>query len=366
MTESTTPRGGRLRRILCKLGIFLGSTLVALLLAEGLTRIFFDAPPAREERTGPAFGRQIAPPVGYELIPGVTTSWFFPGSSYSEERTIVATINGHGLRGPAFDREKPGGVRRVLCLGDSFVFGTGVQDDETWPAYLQEFLDAEHPGGPVEVWNCGVPGFDTVQEIAFLEERLLSTDPDLVVLCYYINDAQIGEEKLARLSSLERFLNRWSKDSAEGLPKQIRSVSRLADILARRTSRRIAMSQYNRSMSLQYTEGSTGWTAVTRELVRGRELCAERGIGFVVVFYPTMQHAGEHLASHESLQKLIEFCRDERIDWLDLEPVLEKLPVERMWVHPLNMHPNAEVHAVAAKAIGRFLLERGELAAEPR
>jgi hypothetical protein len=79
-----------------------------------------------------------------------------------------------------------------------------------------------------------------------------------------------------------------------------------------------------------------------------------------------MQHAGEHLASHEPLRKVLEFCRDERIDSLDLEPVLEPLPVEKMWVHPLNMHPNAEVHAVAAKAIGRLLLERRELADEPR
>lgn len=366
MTNSTTARGGRLRRVLLRLGVLLGSTIVALLLAEGITRLLVAAPPAREERTGPPLGRTIDAPIGYELIPGVTTTWFFPGSSYSEERTIVATINQHGLRGPAFEVEKPRGVKRVLCVGDSFVFGTGVQDDETWPAQLQVLFDGEAQERSIEVWNCGIPGFDTVQEIAFLEERLLPFDPDLVVLCYYINDAQIGEEKMARLSWFNRLLKRWSKENPQGLAKHVRSVSRLAEILARTTSRRIAMSQYNRSMNLQYTEGSTGWTAVTREFVRGKQLCAERGIGFVVVLYPTMSRQGEGLASHEPFQMVLEFCRGEQIDCLDLEPVLEQFPVEEMWVHPLNMHPNSEAHAIAAEAIRSFLGERSELTVAPR
>jgi hypothetical protein len=52
-----------------------------------------------------------------------------------------------------------------------------------------------------------------------------------------------------------------------------------------------------------------------------------------------------------------EFCASEAIECLNLEPALEPLPVEEMWVHPLNMHPNAELHRVAAESIGAFLLE---------
>ncbi len=357
--DRSEPRRGGLRRTLIKLGISLGSLVVALLVAEGITRLFFEAPPQLESHNGPQYVRPIEPPIERELIPGVTTSWLYPGCAYNEEKTIVARINEHGVRGRSFSAKKPEGVTRILCVGDSMTFGTGVQEDETWPVALQEVLEAE--GKTVEVWNCGVPGFNTIQEVAFLEERLLPFDPDLVILCYYVNDAQIGEPVRVKHSGLDKLLMRFAKNNPKGLAKQVRSVSRLAEIVARRLFVRISMKQYNANNRLPYTAGTEAWLAVQRELKRARELCETRGIGFCLVLYPIPQREGDYLATHQAYQHVRTFCEAERIACLDLEPVLLPLPVEEMWVGPLNMHPNGELNRVSAGAIGQFLLDGGFL-----
>src|SRR5262249_49458840 len=57
------------------------------------------------------------------------------------------TLNQYGFRGP----ERPAEARRsILLLGDSFTFGSGVNDDETFASRLGRALGPE-----VQVWNGG-------------------------------------------------------------------------------------------------------------------------------------------------------------------------------------------------------------------
>jgi hypothetical protein len=46
---------------------------------------------------------------------------------------------------------------RVLVLGDSFIFGMGVEDDQTIPSYLATNLNKF--GIAARVWNGGVPAY---------------------------------------------------------------------------------------------------------------------------------------------------------------------------------------------------------------
>ena len=87
---------------------------------------------------------------------------------------------------------------RIVVLGDSFTFGTGVSDRGTWPAALRRSLRNQRERAPelklpaCEVWNYGVEGYDTTKEIRLLRERVLplELDPDLVVLAFFFNDVE--------------------------------------------------------------------------------------------------------------------------------------------------------------------------------
>ena len=71
------------------------------------------------------------------------------------------TINSKGLRDREYPFDKPGGTKRILVLGDSYVWGYGVADDEIFTVYLEERLAGSSP--PWEVLNSGVSGWAAVR-----------------------------------------------------------------------------------------------------------------------------------------------------------------------------------------------------------
>jgi lysophospholipase L1-like esterase len=100
-------------------------------------------------------------------------------------------VNAFGLRGP--ERAPRGADEvRVLCLGDSFVYGQGVAESDTISAQLERVLADRRATGarPVTVWNGGHRGYNTEQELALLEELVPGLDPDVVVLVWYPNDLE--------------------------------------------------------------------------------------------------------------------------------------------------------------------------------
>jgi lysophospholipase L1-like esterase len=116
------------------------------------------------------------------FLPGNERLLFPPKSVavYSTaEFNIKATINNLGFRG----RDFPGGSRKrrtIMTLGDSFTFGWGVADQETWSAVLEERLRAG--GLDVEVVNLGQPGTYPAYYAEIAERAVPVLKPDLVIV----------------------------------------------------------------------------------------------------------------------------------------------------------------------------------------
>lgn len=102
------------------------------------------------------------------------------------------SINSHGLRDREFSLEKPAGVYRILMLGDSTTFGWGVAEENTVAKILERRLGQTCSPGPCrfEVLNAGVGNYGTVQEYTHYLTYDRAFHPDLVVLEYFINDAE--------------------------------------------------------------------------------------------------------------------------------------------------------------------------------
>ena len=84
-----------------------------------------------------------------------------------------------------------------MFLGDSVTFGHGSVYEHTYPLLLEQRLKAWRPTVDWQVWNLGVPGYNTSQELAYLLEAGPSFHPDLVVVGFYGNDVTDNREVTA-------------------------------------------------------------------------------------------------------------------------------------------------------------------------
>lgn len=122
---------------------------------------------------------------------------FEPGSKMryqTVEFNSLASINNLGLRDHTIDSNK-NGKYRVLCVGDSWTFGWGVNVENSWPKKLEQYLKQQGIQN-AEVINAGRPGMYTRTYKENLEKMIPVLKPDLVLLgVLQLDDlAQLYEE----------------------------------------------------------------------------------------------------------------------------------------------------------------------------
>jgi hypothetical protein len=102
---------------------------------------------------------------------------------------VPVHINNLGFRDPR-DYALAKGPRtfRIVFLGDSVTFGHSSVYEHTYPYLLEQRLKMWRPGVDWQVWNLGVPGYNTSQELAHLEAVGPAFAPDLVIVGFFEND----------------------------------------------------------------------------------------------------------------------------------------------------------------------------------
>ncbi|MCA8967052.1 MAG: hypothetical protein KDC48_19385, partial [Planctomycetes bacterium] len=179
MTTSATPsprRRSRRRLVLFVLFAIGLGCVGALLAIELLLRVYDPLPhPLTEIR----WLYRVDDQGRIELTPG------WQGGQTLEGRRTQISINALGLRGAEIGEKQPG-ERRVLMLGDSFVFGQGVDDDEAVPARLQHAL--AKAGRDVVVGNAGMTGTGPREWSYTLTRLRPSFEPDAVVAVVYMGN----------------------------------------------------------------------------------------------------------------------------------------------------------------------------------
>ena len=104
-----------------------------------------------------------------------------PDARYVGRGGETITVNARGYRGPVHADAAAPGVTRVLMLGDSVTFGSGVGDTETFTGLLDARPD-------LEALNLGVDGYGTDQALLRLEREGLAFRPHVVVLNFCLRN----------------------------------------------------------------------------------------------------------------------------------------------------------------------------------
>lgn len=198
--------------------------------------------------------------AGYRLSPN------FEGRLERHGHVTEFTTNSLGLRAPEVGPWSADTLR-VLTLGDSFTFGWGVPQDETWTHHLGLEL-TKKLGRPVQAFNGGVNGYGTEGALELLKQIGEEVQPDLVLLGFFANDytdnllgakgiytvkdgylfdhfsaAHFEESFLARESHLYRLVTMaW---------EQFR-VQRLGGVPSNRAAKNFSDEEFRRGMELGY------------------------------------------------------------------------------------------------------------------
>jgi len=124
-------------------------------------------------------------PVFHHLYP----SNYKGSESYAGFKTTFS-LNSDGFRGGEYPVRKPKGLYRIAVLGDSFTFGTAVNDNETFSYLLQDNLNTKIGGKRYEVMNFGIASYSPILEYLLLKYKVIKYSPDMVILFYDFSDLQ--------------------------------------------------------------------------------------------------------------------------------------------------------------------------------
>jgi lysophospholipase L1-like esterase len=152
------------------------AVLIALVGCELAARLMYPTPPMPGRE--PQLRFRSDPNVGFIHVPDQ--------QGYLDDG--LATINALGLRGPLPEIPKPEGQLRILVVGDSMMFGWGVNDDQTFVVQLEQQLRQGFPGRRLDVINGGVSAYDLKHDARFLRHFAPMLQPDIVLVGLYWND----------------------------------------------------------------------------------------------------------------------------------------------------------------------------------
>ena len=236
---------------------------------------------------------------------------------------------------------------RILFLGDSITLGDYLPEDETFVRLVESM--ARTNGKPWETVNAGVGAISLKNEIAILLETGLHTQPDAVVLGFYLNDFQEspGVEVWRPPQSLawSRLLTHvcgqlplwWYYRTGRG-ERLRRALTEGADLMAWREEFkksvvlgkgdfRKSREAFNTLLYRRFESWGAVWSSRTWTYMRPlfeelkRQSVANRFRLFIVVFPVSCQVEAEFLTDYPQ-QQLAALCKSLEIPLLDLLPKL--------------------------------------------
>ena len=310
------------------------------------------------------------PSKGWFHRPNFTTELNLGGP----DRGVLHT-NALGFRGPEVSLRKSSGTRRVLVVGDSYVFGIGVDTERTLPALLARHLNA----GRREAWeviNLGVNSYSTDQELILFGEVGPQLEPDVVVLVVCDNDFEANTLDFVH----KRYYKPYFVLSPDGVltPHQVRVpdfspwqkvklwLGQRSNVWNAFRSRRSDIPWIRRGLELfqvatPMPRQNSEMELTAALVVAMRDLAERLGSRFVML---NTAHRGERTQQMQELRRLL---RPQGVSFLGLEGHLgeaRRRHPERHWDFEGDAHWNVDAQELVARVAFSLLVTEGFL--DPR
>lgn len=327
---------------LAALSALLSVACVELILALGEEpRVFRGS--YHERRADERGTRQRSNPfderLGYRLPPNETLTsalWIDGELAYD----VRYTTDARGRRThPHTDATTP--REHALFFGGSYVFGTGVQDDETLPARFE----AANPG--IRAYNYGVPGYGPTQMLEQLRRPDFAGEiPERRGRAFYL----YIDHHVSRVIGGLYTYSKWARDFPYYTLEDGELVRRgsftsgrpLRSLVYRALGRLRLVQRFRIDWPYPYDDGDFELTA--RVIIAARDAYREKfgTDAFYVIIYPWSRTRDEIVPRLESA--------DVRV--LDYGHLFDTLGAKHDFRLP-DLHPSPSAHRVIAEHLGR-------------
>lgn len=314
-----------------RLGAFIlyniAATIVLLLALEGMASIYFtlaDAFVTRPfaESLYTAYDREL----GWVNLPNI----YFP-NMYGPGKYL--RTNSQRFRNNVdFTPQVPAGKTRIICSGDSFTLGYGVDNDHTWPALLA----THHPN--IETVDMGQGGYGADQAYLWYKRDGAKLDHDIQILAlisadlYRMQNATFigyGKPVLAVKDGhlvttnvpVPMSMEFWS-------PKLVRVENALANLSITRLLRRMlgldSSAPAKPAQTGRNRETAQVFSYMLDDLYRAN--LAKNSL-LVLVYLPTRE---DWTTEGSWREQLADYARERGLLYLDLFEVFHRLPPEEL------------------------------------
>lgn len=330
-----------LRKFLLNGALVLGSTLFCLILGEIICRLFFPDARLRYEADQDVLAA-IAP----------NQDGFIYLSDGS--RAPKARINELGLRGASLAEASE---RRVLFLGDSFTFGSGVREEESFVSLIDGALGEE-----VTAVNGGHPGYGIYQMEIKLQRLSPVLRPELVVLIiwesFLLRQRHTKEGHQAFIARMEK-LNRLKSFSVLGT-----YVYRLYEQIALRFDAKNLVVALQETKEPQFSNEVLHRRAVrldSERILRMNDMVRAGGGEFAIVFWPREGYVVDNVEIEMSAglsAQFEEFAEANGIPIFSVQSAFEPYPAAALNI-PNDGHPTPFAHCLVARELAGIFEELG-------
>ncbi len=352
------------RRWVINVSLLLVTLVVCLGITEMSLRIFL--PQTTEPHPRGMYTADTE--LGFRMTPSET------GILESPEFRVDVQTNGMGLR----DQDLPAKEAtefRLLVLGDSFTFGFGVEERDTFARRIQHRIRAT---GRKEfrVINGGVVGYGTKQEQIWFDQIADAIEPDAVILGFFVGNDFVDNLNLNQYEVIDGYLVGTSIHGTNlmltrvlGMPPRvkiaIRTHSHLYNFLMnawRATMVKAGLSDSSAMYEI-YRETPSAQTEqaveATREALARLVLsCESREIPLGLVVIPDVRvrdvlMAKRHYRFERPSEVIVDMAKVLRVSVLDLTGMF--VARDDLY-YAVDRHWNAKGHRLAGDAIADALL----------
>jgi hypothetical protein len=246
---------------------------------------------------------------------------------------VEITTNSHGMRDKEYSVQPEIGIKRMAVVGGSIEMGSGVADDEVFEQILERRLNLSEEGTDsvqYEILNFSHSSRNLVQHLYNFEKHIVAFKPNMVLLFNHDREWNAMSNMFVKIVKEVGGIDRIPYPGLQQIVEDIRS------------------------------EGPLTKEAVLREMIPRLEeiyaecyrsiayICKEEGIVPIWVHLPGLVREGSIKISDG---EVAEIAREAGFETINLKDVFDGKKLEDLQVSRKDIHPNAEGHALIAKAL---------------
>jgi len=257
----------------------------------------------------------------FELIPNLRT----------RHKGMRFSTNRWGMRDRDYPKAKSTGAYRIALIGASRAMGSGVSDDETFEALIENRLNEElspRTGLRYEILNFSMGSFGPLKKLRAFESKAVEFDPDAILYVGHVSEASFILEDVTRAVVFDLEMPYPEIKSIFGEVRVGKAPSARAV--------RVKLRPHAERMS------DFAW----RRLIAA---CREREIDTYMTLLPSRLAAPPSTIQRVSQAAAME---ERGFTFFDLSDVFQvDLPARDLVVAPWDGHPNATGHRLIADTL---------------